>query len=232
MSDYQFRQCLTDDVLCTQWRTRLQMKDGDISTSVPPQPPRRPCAYVGGCRLCRLGPHWFCVLQGCVWSSFLLITSWHGAHQLRRWTTESVSQSLMLAAVVENCLFTALRQNRVILLLAINDTGWNISIYSNYHVCGKVALPADLVWRFDVFNHLWWKVSFYLAVSKETISVYSGPQKHCYERTRDSRGSKISRLSPWPVELFIRQEYHQSHLWIHPLPLENCATAGSIRGML
>lgn len=44
------------------------MKDGDISTSVPPQLPR---SFVVSS----------VVLQGCVLSSFLLITSWHGAHQ-------------------------------------------------------------------------------------------------------------------------------------------------------
>lgn len=123
-SDQRFSCCLTADALCsTRWRTQLQMKDGDVVASF--------------LRACRRG--WvsarpsrsslvLCSAGLCVWSSSLLITSWHGARQLCRWTPESVSRTLMLTAVVENCYFT----NWASLLLGINDVGLNISVYTNY----------------------------------------------------------------------------------------------------
>lgn len=64
--------------------------------------------------------------------------------------------------------------NRAVLLLAVNDIGWNISICSNYHVCvwGRRSIQWTSSWRSDVFNQLCWKVGVYFQAHQGTISVY------------------------------------------------------------
>lgn len=115
MSDYQFRQCLTDDVLYTMQDSVIDERH--VSTFVPPRPPRRPRAYMVASQAWLV----LCSAGLCVFFILGFLTSRHKTHRLLRWTSQSVSLTLMLTAVVENCLFTALRRNRVILLLAIND---------------------------------------------------------------------------------------------------------------
>lgn len=68
ISDYQFRLCLT-------WCALYTMEDLVTDERWRHQ---HVCPAAAAPQLRRLSS---LVLQGCVWSSFLLITSWHGAHQ-------------------------------------------------------------------------------------------------------------------------------------------------------